>query len=85
MAPEVSVIIPTYNRALLLQKAIKSVLDQTFQDFEILVINNYSIDNTIEVVRSFNDKRIRIINIRNEGIIAKSRNRGLNESQGNYI
>ena len=85
MAPEVSVIIPTYNRALLLQKAIQSVLDQTFQDFEIIVVNNYSIDNTIEVVRSFNDKRIKIINIRNEGIIARSRNRGLKESQGNYI
>jgi len=81
----VSVIIPTYNRALLLQKAIQSVLNQTFQDFEIIVVNNYSIDNTIEVVRSFNDKRIKIINIRNEGIIARSRNSGLKESQGNYI
>lgn len=85
MSPEVSVIIPTYNRALLLQKAIQSVLDQTFQDFEIIVVNNYSEDNTIEVVKSFNDERIKIINIRNEGIIAKSRNRGLKESGGNYI
>lgn len=85
MAPAVSVIIPTYNRALLLQKAIQSVLDQTFQDFEIIVVNNYSEDNTIEVVKSFKDERIKIINIRNNGIIAKSRNRGLEESRGNYI
>ena len=85
MAPVVSVIIRTYNRALLLQKAIQSVLDQTFQDFEIVVVNNYSTDNTIEVVRSFKDERIRIINIRNEGIIAKSHNVGLKESHGDYI
>ena len=85
MTPVVSVIIRTYNRALMLQKAIQSVLDQTFQDFEIIVVNNYSTDDTIEVVRSFNDERIRIINIRNEGIIAKSHNVGLKESHGDYI
>lgn len=85
MAPEVSIIIPTYNRALLLQKAIQSVLDQTFQDFEIIVVDNYSEDNTIEDVKSFKDERIKIINIRNNGIIAKSRNRGLKESRGDYI
>jgi glycosyltransferase involved in cell wall biosynthesis len=85
MSPKVSVIIPTYNRALLLREAIQSVLDQTFQDFEIIVVNNYSIDNTIDVVKSFEDERIKVINIRNNGIIAKSRNRGLKESRGNYL
>jgi glycosyltransferase involved in cell wall biosynthesis len=85
MAPVVSVIIRTYNRALLLQKAITSVLNQTFQDFEIIVVNNYSTDNTIEVVKSFNDERIKIVNIRNRGIIAKSHNVGLKESHGDYI
>ena len=85
MAPVVSVIIRTYNRAVLLQKAILSVLNQTFQDFEIIVVNNYSTDNTIELVKSFNDERIRIINIRNKGIIAKSRNVGLKKSHGDYI
>ena len=83
--PQVSVIIRTYNRALLLQKAIQSVLDQTFQDFEIIVVNNHSKDNTIEVVKSFKDERIKIINIRNNGIIAKSRNIGLKKSHGDYI
>ena len=85
MAPAVSVIIRTYNRAVLLQQAIQSVLGQTFQDFEIIVVNNSSTDNTIEVVKSFKDERIRIINTRNKGIIAKSRNVGLKESQGDYI
>jgi glycosyltransferase involved in cell wall biosynthesis len=83
--PEVSVIMPTYNRAHLVDRAIQSVLNQTFQDFEIIVINNYSKDNTIDVINSFNDKRIKLINFRNNGIIAKSRNQGLMKSAGDYI
>lgn len=83
--PEVSVVVPTYNRAHLVGRAIQSVLDQTFQDFEIIVVNNYSKDNTIDVINSFKDKRIKLINFRNNGIIAKSRNQGLRESSGRYI
>ncbi len=85
MSPAVSVITPTYNRANFLKKSIQSVLRQTFGDFEIIVINNYSDDNTLEVVNSFNDDRIKIINFKNEGIIAKSRNQGIMNSSGRYI
>lgn len=85
MQPAVSVIIPTYNRAVFLKKSVQSVLDQTFKDFEIIIINNNSIDNTLEVIRSFNDNKIKIINFRNHGIIAKSRNQGLMNSKGKYI
>ena len=56
--PTVSVIIPTYNRAHLVGRAIKSVLEQTYQDFELIVVDDGSTDNTEEVVRAFNNNRI---------------------------
>lgn len=85
MQPAVSVIMPTYNRANLLKNSIHSVLSQTFKDFEVIIINNYSNDNTLEVINAFNDNRIKIINYKNNGIIAKSRNQGLLHSSGKYI
>ena len=83
--PLVSVVIPTYNHAPLLRNAINSVLNQTFTDWEAIVINNYSEDNTIEIVSSFNDPRIRLVNFHNHGIIAASRNRGIELSNGKFV
>lgn len=83
--PYVSVVIPTYNHAKLLKKALDSVLAQTFQDWEAIVINNFSTDNTIEVVDSFADRRIKIFNFSNSGVIAASRNHGLREATGDFI
>lgn len=85
MQPSVSVIIPTYNRVNYLKKSIHSVISQTIKDIEIIVINNYSIDNTLEVINSFKDQRIKIINFKNGGVIAKSRNQGMVHSTGKYI
>lgn len=85
MQPAVSVIMPTYNRADYLKKAVQSVLDQTFNDFEIIVINNYSTDDTLEVINAFNDSRIKVINFKNKGLIAKSRNQGIMQSVGKYV
>lgn len=59
--PQVSVIIPTYNRAHLLSRAIKNALDQTFQDFEIIIVDDASTDDTDKLVASFHDRRIRYI------------------------
>ena len=59
--PRISVIIPTYNRVHLVGRAIQSVLDQTYQNFDIVVIDDGSTDNTEEIVESFNDERIRHI------------------------
>lgn len=85
MQPTISVIMPTYNRADYLKGSVQSVLDQTFNNFEIIIINNYSTDDTLEVINAFNDDRIKVINFKNDGIIAKSRNQGIMQSIGKYI
>ena len=81
----VSVIMPTYNRAHLLPRAIKSVLSQTFKDFELIIIDGGSIDNTEDVVKSFKDPRIIYINQGiNQGISA-AKNVGIMKAKGKYI
>ena len=81
----VSVIIPTYNHGHLIKKALSSLIDQTHKNWEAIVVNNYSEDNTIEVVESFDDKRIKIVNFHNNGSIAASRNIGIRDSRAEYI
>ena len=81
----VSVIIPTYNQAHFLGKAIQSVLDQTYSNWEMLIIDNNSADNTDEVVNSFNEPRIQLLKIRNNGVIAASRNIGILNAKGDWI
>ena len=83
--PLISIVIPTYNQAFLLERAIKSVLSQSFNQWEIIIINNFSQDNTISIINSFKDKRIKIFNLSNNGIIAKSRNFGILKSRSKYI
>jgi len=81
----VSIVIPTFNRAYCLSRTIQSVLDQTFQDFEIIIVDNYSTDNTDEVVESFDDDRVTLLKLKNEGIVAASRNLGIKKAKGKYI
>ena len=83
--PAVSIVIPTYNHAHFLKKCLHSVLDQTFSDWEAIIINNFSEDNTIEIVSNFQDPRIRLVNFRNNGIIAASRNEGIRLSRADVI
>ncbi len=83
--PQVSVCIPTYNRANLLREAIQSVLSQSFEDFELIVCDNASEDDTGSVVRSFSGERIRYFrNPRNLGP-RENLNRCLRLAGGNYI
>lgn len=84
-SPAVSVIIPTYNHAQFLRAAIQSVVDQTYPDWEIVIVNNYSEDDTVQIVASFNDPRIRLVNFRNHGVIAASRNHGMSLANGKAI
>ncbi len=84
--PTVSVVIPTYNRAHKIGRAIKSVLNQTFADFEIIIVDDGSADNTEEVVKGFADERISYIRHKqNSGTCAAPRNTGIGAAQGEYI
>lgn len=83
--PLVSIIIPSYNQADFLSLALKSVVEQTYTNWEAIVVNNYSTDNTVDVVRQFNDPRIESINYHNNGIIAASRNLGISNAKGDLV
>jgi glycosyltransferase involved in cell wall biosynthesis len=83
--PTVSVIIPTYNRAHLVGQAIRSVLNQTYQDLEIILVNDGSTDNTEEIVKGFNDDRIRYIRHDENKGAAAARNTGIEAALGEYI
>ena len=83
--PKVSVIIPTYNRAEFLCSAITSVLNQTFHNFEIIVVDDASQDHTREVMNSLGDKRIRYIRHEKNKGVAATRNTGLVNAKGTYI
>tara|TARA_Y100001958_G_C21128825_1_gene470750 strand:- start:110 stop:994 length:885 start_codon:yes stop_codon:yes gene_type:complete len=80
-----SVIIPTYNRRIKLEKAIQSVLNQTYKDWELIIIDNYSNDSTKTMVENFRNNKIKFYQIYNRGVIAKSRNLGIKKSNGKYL
>lgn len=83
--PTVSVVLPTYNRAHLLPRAIRSVLDQTYTDFELIVVDDGSVDDTPTVMEAFTDERIRYIRyVPNRGANA-ARNVGIRAARGPFI
>jgi glycosyltransferase involved in cell wall biosynthesis len=81
----VNIILPTYNRAQLIARAIKSLLNQTYQDFEIIVVDDGSTDNTEEVVKKIDDKRIRYIRHKENKGAATARNTGIKAAKAQYI
>ena len=83
--PNISVIIPTYNRGYCIQRCINSVIKQTFKNLELIIVDNYSSDNTFNLISDFNDERIKYFLFKNNNIIAKSRNYGLSKANGQYI
>ena len=82
---KVSIVIPTYNHGKYIRKCIESIISQTYNNWEAIIVNNNSTDNTVDIINNFNEERISIINIDNQGIIAKSRNIGIKNSTGDYI
>jgi len=82
--PTVSVIIPTYNRAEVLPRAIESVLAQTYEDFELIIVDDGSTDNTEEIIQSYEFEKIRYVYQENQGANA-ARNTGIRTANGEYI
>ncbi|MEI8278328.1 MAG: glycosyltransferase [Bacteroidota bacterium] len=80
----VTVLMPAYNAGPYIREAIDSVLQQTYTDFEFLIINDGSKDETLSIIRSYNDQRIRLIDQANKGLI-DSLNDGIKLSQGSII
>lgn len=79
-----SVVIPLYNKELSIQNTILSVLNQSYQNFEIVVINDGSTDSSVDAVKSINDERVRIIHQENQGVSA-ARNRGIEEAKYEWV
>jgi glycosyltransferase involved in cell wall biosynthesis len=84
-SPRISIVIPTYNHAHFLLTALDSIRAQTLGDWEAIVVNNFSEDDTIAIVESYDDPRIRLVNFANHGIIATARNHGLSLTQAPFI
>lgn len=84
-APYFSVIIPTYNRPAMLASAVETVLDQSFQDFEIIVVDDHSTADVQSVIDTFNDSRIKCVKNRNRKGANGARNTGIEESRGSWI
>ena len=85
MTPRVSIVVPTYNRAQDLERALRSAQAQTFTAWEAVVVDNHSSDDTDEIIRSLDDARIRLFKIHNHGVIAASRNLGIQQSLGQFV
>jgi glycosyltransferase involved in cell wall biosynthesis len=84
-SPTVSVIIPTYNRAQLLSRSIQSVLNQTYQDFEIIIVDDASTDDTEEVISNLDNEKIRYLRHEKNKGAAAARNTGIKAARGSYI
>jgi glycosyltransferase involved in cell wall biosynthesis len=82
--PEVSVVIPLYNKGLYIARTLNSVLNQTFQDFEVIIIEGGSTDNGAEIVKGFDDPRIRLIRQKNKGV-SEARNQGVEIAKADMI
>lgn len=80
----ISVIIPAYNAARTIRRCIQSVLDQTYTEWEMIIVDDGSKDNTLDICQSYDDSRIRVLHKENGGV-SSARNHGLKFAQGDYI
>lgn len=84
-SPLVTVFIPVYNAEKYIRESLESIINQTYENLEILIVDDGSTDRTVNIIQSFNDSRIRLLrNAENKGI-PYTRNRGLKEANGKYL
>jgi glycosyltransferase involved in cell wall biosynthesis len=83
--PFFSIVIPTYNRAKLLKRCLNSIESQTYTKWEAIIVDNFSEDNTEEIVMSYKDDRIKFVKNHNYGVIAVSRNKALDIACGKFV
>ena len=83
--PKVSVVVTTYNRAALLPRAIRSVLAQTYEDYELIIVDDCSTDDTPDVIRTFVDSRIRVVRHAENTGQSAAINTGIRLARGEYI
>ena len=83
--PQISVVVPTHNRAHLIERAIKSILAQTYQNLEIIILDDRSTDNIAEVVAGFGDQRIKFVRNKENLGGGGSRNVGIRASKSEYV
>jgi glycosyltransferase involved in cell wall biosynthesis len=85
MNPKITVLMPAYNAGKYIGEAIQSVLNQSYSDWELLIVNDGSTDDTVEIVESYDDSRIRLLNNPENLRLIKTLNRGLEEARGELI
>ncbi|MEE9339089.1 MAG: glycosyltransferase [Methylococcaceae bacterium] len=84
-SPVISVLMPVHNGESFLSESIESILNQTFDDFEFLIIDDGSTDNTLEIIKSYTDPRIRLLSNKNNIGLVASLNSGIDAARGRYI
>ncbi len=85
MTPSISVVLPCHNAEPYIREAVSSILAQSFSDFELIIVDDGSTDESPALVRQFSDSRIRLVENEVRLGIARTRNRGLDEARGKYI
>ena len=81
----ISIIIPTYNSASTLRKTLLSIFQQTYKNYEVIIIDSYSKDNTLNIIKEFNSKKIRIIKVSKNKKLSYARYVGITKANGKYI
>ncbi len=82
---KVSIIIPVYNSCKYLEECLNSVINQTYKNLEIILVDDQSTDESVEIIKRFKDKRIKLIELKTNSGVAIARNRGIEESTGSFL